>query len=77
MVRRGAKQGAVILDPHDPFNNQVSRRPLQPGPLKDLSTQIHLECTLPSFMKLGCHGRYILLPLIFYFERHVTVGYFT
>ena len=24
-----------------------------------------------------CHGRCILLPLIFYFERHVTVGYFT
>ena len=25
----------------------------------------------------GCHGRCILLPLIFYSERHVTVGYFT
>ena len=24
-----------------------------------------------------CHGRCILLSLIFYFERHVTVGYFT
>ena len=26
---------------------------------------------------VACHGRYILLPLIFYFERHVTVGDFT
>ena len=25
----------------------------------------------------ACYGRCILLPLIFYFERHVTVGYFT
>ena len=25
----------------------------------------------------SCHGRSILLPLIFHFERHVTVGYFT
>ena len=25
----------------------------------------------------NCHGRCILMPLIFYFERHVTVGYFT
>ena len=25
----------------------------------------------------NCHGHCILLPLIFYFERHVTVGYFT
>ena len=24
-----------------------------------------------------CHGHCILLPLIFYFEHHVTVGYFT
>ena len=24
-----------------------------------------------------CHGRCILLSLIFYFKRHVTVGYFT
>ena len=24
-----------------------------------------------------CHGRCILSSLIFYFERHVTVGYFT
>ena len=25
----------------------------------------------------SCHRRCILLPLIFYFERHMTVGYFT
>ena len=26
---------------------------------------------------VDCHGRCILLSLIFHFERHVTVGYFT
>ena len=25
----------------------------------------------------ACHGHCILLPLIFYFECHVTVGHFT
>ena len=29
------------------------------------------------FVEGLCHGRCILLSLIFYFERHVTVRYFT
>ena len=34
---------------------------------------------MPSiqFVLPPCHGRCILLSLIFYFERHVTVRYFT
>ena len=32
---------------------------------------------LVSAATYTCHGRCILLSLIFYFKRHVTVGYFT
>ena len=28
-------------------------------------------------LRVLCHGRCILLPLIFYFKHHMTVGYFT
>ena len=36
-----------------------------------------LVCGHGGFPEGECHGRCILLSLIFYFERHVTVGYFT
>ena len=43
-----------------------------------LQAEVHqYQCQMACLKQLNCHGRCILLSLIFYFERHVTVGHFT
>ena len=37
----------------------------------------HLHQAVVLLTQVTCHGRCILLSLIFHFERHVTVRYFT
>ena len=66
-------------DLYDTFEDDVMAcNPPVPVPVLPAS-QPAWACKPPSVPSGGanCHRRCILLSLIFYFERHVTVGHFT
>ena len=69
-------QQATELTVVDPVVATPSERTEHASPGLD-TWHSHVYATSDTCQHVFCHGRYILLPLIFYLLRHVTVGYFT